>query len=89
MTPEETIAKAERCARLINDPDLLDAYAVVRQAIFNQIEQCPVRDTEALVKLRLMLKLLNDVRANLEQAVAEGKAEVFQLEEKRRFKLFR
>lgn len=89
MTPGQIIEKADRCQKLLDDPDLKDAFAIVKQAIFTKIEQCPVRDTEGAEKLRLMLKLLNDVRANLEQAVAEGKAEAFQLQEKRRFSIFR
>lgn len=89
MNPAKIIEKADRCQKLLDDPDLKDAFAIVRQAIFTNIEKCPIRDTEGAEKLRLMLKLLNDVRANLEQAVAEGKAEAFQLQEKRRFSLFR
>jgi hypothetical protein len=89
VSPEEAIAKAERVKRLVSDPDLADAFVQVRGAILDKIEQCPIRDTEGAEKLRLMLKLLNDVRANLTAAIEDGKMAQFQIEEKRRFKLFK
>jgi hypothetical protein len=53
-----------------------------------------MRDTEGAEKLRIMLKLLNDVRANLEGAISDGKVTQFRLsqdeqDKKRRFSLFR
>lgn len=88
MTPEETIDRATRVQHLLRNPDLSDAFSAVRQAILEKIEACPIRDTEGAEKLRMMLKLLNDVRANLDAAITDGKVVQFQLEEKRRFKLF-
>lgn len=89
MTPEQTIAKADRCKRLVEDPDLSEAFTQVRAAILEKIEACPIRDTEGAEKLRLMLKLLNDVRANLVAAIEDGKMAKFQIDEKRRFQLFK
>lgn len=81
MNNAETLARAERVNKLLNDPELLGAFASVREAIVTKIEQCPMRDTEGAEKLRIMLKLLNDVRANLEQAITDGKVINFRLQQ--------
>jgi hypothetical protein len=48
-----------------------------------------VNDAEGMVKVRLCLKLLNDVRANLESVIRDGKVEEFNLQEKKRLFSFR
>lgn len=58
---------------LLNDPILSEAFAGVREAILRQIEQAPIRDRDGVHELKLMLKLLADVRANLNKAVQDGK----------------
>ena len=80
--------------RLLDDPDLQSAFIEIRRVIFEKIEACPLRDTEGAEKLRIMLKLLNDVRDNLRQAISDGVVTEFRLtqdeqEKKRRFHLFR
>ena len=88
MSESQEIERGARAERLLKDPLLSEAFESVRQAIFAKIEETPLRDRDALHEWRLMLKLLRDVRANLEQAVQGGKYAAFRLEEKRRFKLF-
>lgn len=80
------IDRGNRAQALLDDETLQAAFANVREAILTQIEGCPIRDTEGAEKLRLMLKLLRDVKANLETAVSNGKiAEVELTQEKRRW----
>lgn len=86
--------RAQRAQAVMDNPAFKDAFAGVREAIIARIEQCPMRDTEGAERLRIMLKLLNDVRANLEQALADGKVAGLRLQEveetkKRRFAIFR
>jgi hypothetical protein len=82
--------RAAKAQRLLEDPTLTAGFEAVRQAIYAKIEDTPIRDTEGLTQLRIMLKLLRDVRANLETAVRDGKLAAVKLEqEKRRFALFR
>ncbi len=69
-TAERRAVKAEM---LLNDPELISAFESVRVSIFQRIEACPIRDKEALYDLRLMLKLLGDVKANLQSVVNTGK----------------
>lgn len=85
-----TIERADRAAKLLGDPVLSDAFAAVEKAIHDQWAATPLRDRDGAHELRLMLKLLRDVRANLERAVNDGKVETLLKEqEKRRFSLFR
>jgi hypothetical protein len=94
VSADEIIERGARVQRLLNDTDLKDAFASVREAIVAKIEACPMRDTEGAEKLRVMLKLLNDVRVNLEQAISDGRVTQLRVQEweqdkKRRFSLFR
>lgn len=69
---EQEIREGNAAKRLLEDETLDKAFKDVKQAIFEAIERCPIRDTEGLHELRLMLKLLVDVRSNLESAVEAG-----------------
>lgn len=83
MNDQEQLDRATKAKALLEDPELASAFADVRQAIFSAIEGCPLRDQEGLHEYRLMLKLLNDVRANLEQRVRDGKIVAFRLKEEK------
>lgn len=73
MKPEEVISTGARAMRLLEDPVLTQAFADVRLAIIERWEAAPIRDTEGKHELHLMLRLLTDVKANLELAVTNGK----------------
>lgn len=74
------LERAEKVQRLLKDPEIVAAFDNCKQAIFQKIEQTPIRDAEGLTQLRLCLKLLNDVKANLENVLNEGKAIEFNIE---------
>lgn len=77
-------------ARLLENPELAEAFANVREGILRKIEECPIRDTEGAERLRLMLKLLRDVRGNLDLAIQDGKVEQLRLsEDPQRFSIVR
>lgn len=83
------IERADKAQRILNDPIFVEAFENTRQAIFQKIEQTPLRDAEGLASLRLSLKLLQDVRANLTAILNDGKIEEYRLEEKKRLFSFR
>lgn len=83
MTEEERMERASKAAVLLANPMLTDGFDLVRKSIVEKWEQSPIRDKEGQHELKLMLKLLSDVRAALEQAVNDGKVIAF--EKKRRF----
>lgn len=61
-----------------------EGFALVRSAILERLEHWPLTDSGGAEQLRMMLKLLRDVRANFEQAVKDGKVAAFRLDEERR-----
>ena len=90
MTPEETVARGHSAQRLLADPLLTEGFELVRLAILSKIEEAPIRDRDGVHELKLMLKLLRDVRGNFEHAVQTGKLVEFRIqqeqqEKKRRF----
>lgn len=84
MTTEETLERANRAEKLVNDPMLSEAFETVRVTLLENIEAAPIRDSEGVHELRLMLKLLRSTRAYLEKAVRDGKIVVQRIEEARR-----
>lgn len=78
------IDRAQKAERILNDPEFIAAFAGTRQAIFEQIERTPLRDDEGLKHLRLCLKLLADVKANLTHVLNDGKVEEFHIEQQKR-----
>lgn len=78
MTKSE---RADRANRILQDEMFVEAFENTRQAIFSQIERTPIRDDEGLKHLRLCLKLLTDVRANLVAVLNDGKLDEFRMEQ--------
>ena len=94
MSDKEVLEKASKAERLLADPLLTESFDAIRMAILDKIEAAPVRDRDGVHELKLMLKLLRDVRGNLEQAVRDGKFVTLRTrsedeEKKRRFFNFR
>lgn len=87
MSLESDIDRGQRAKSLIENPMLHDAFALVAQAIHEAWEAAPVRDIEGQQILKLQLKLLGDVRANLERAIADGKLAALELDRRRKTNL--
>lgn len=85
MTLDEQVRRGAEAKRSLDDPAITKAFADTESAILQKWMACPVRDKEAQHELKLMHKLLGDVRANLEQAVSDGKlaAEELRITEQR------
>lgn len=83
------IERADKAQRILNDEIFKESFESVRLALLQKFEAAPVNDAEGMVKVRLCLKLLNDVRANLEAVIRDGKVEEFNIQEKKRLSLFR
>jgi hypothetical protein len=73
LTHEADITAGTRAQRLLEDEILTKAFADVRVAIVERWESAPIRDVEGQHELKLMLRVLSDVRSNLELAVHNGK----------------
>ena len=79
-------AKADRAERLINDPELQEAFAAVREKYRDMIEQTPLSsvDNQALHDVRKMLHLLREVEKHLHQVIQDGHLEDFRVMEQER-----
>lgn len=80
MALEADLERGARAARILADDTFTGAFDTVKQTIHEMWEACPIRDKEGAHELRLMLKLLGDVRGVLEAAVEDGKAAKAELE---------
>jgi hypothetical protein len=83
------IERAEKANRILNDEIFKESFESVRQALLQKFEAAPVGDADGIMKVRLCLKLLTDVRANLEAVLRDGKVEEFNIQEKKRLSIFR
>ena len=84
MTTSEVVAKASRCKKLLDDPDLQQAFQDVRNALHTQFDQIKPTDTEAMVKIKERLHLLESVEQNLKAAIRDGQLEIFRADEQER-----
>lgn len=87
MTIEADMDRANKAKVILDNPLYQESFDLVRQAIHEQWEATPVRDHEGAHELKLMLKLLGDVRANLERAIADGKIAALELDRRRKSNL--
>lgn len=81
MSLIEETQRGARAARLIADEAFRDAFDAVRNGIIERWEACPVRDKEGAHELKLMLKLLGDVKSVLEATIEDGKIASQKLDE--------
>ncbi len=79
--------RAQQAVAVVNNPAFKRGFEELAQAIHTQWENTPIRDHEGAHQLKLMLKLLGDVRANLERAIADGKVAAHELDQRRKLKL--
>jgi hypothetical protein len=82
MSDQDILDRAHKAQKLIDDPLLSEAFSAVRAAIYEGIEQTPIRDRDGLHEWRLMLKLLKDVKANLDEAVRSGQVVAFRTKQR-------
>lgn len=73
-------AKAEA---LLRDETYQNAVRSVREGIHIRWSASPITDVEGQHELRLMLKLLDDIEANIEEVVRTGKLAAVQIAEEK------
>jgi hypothetical protein len=86
MTAEQEYAKGQKADQLLANETFKDAMAKVRQGIFDKWAESPIRDTEGQHELKLMLKLLDDLEANIRSVANTGKLALKQIEHERTIK---
>lgn len=78
-TLQEQLDRGIKAQKLLADQLFNEAFQTVSNAIHDQWANCPMRDKEGAHELRVMLKILGDVRAVFECAVDDGKAAAAEL----------
>jgi hypothetical protein len=81
VTDGETLDRATKAKHVLDSPAYQQAWDDTRASIIALIEKTPLSDTETAEDLRRCLKLLRDVRANLEVTMKRGVAAQFNLEQ--------
>jgi len=85
MTDAEALDQALKAKAILESPVYQKAYENCRAAIITLMEKAPLSDTQGAEDLRRCLKLLRDVRSNMEAMMKSGVIVEFKLaEEKRR-----
>lgn len=84
MTPAQLIDRAGKAKAILDSPIYQESWDNTRAAIIALIEKAPLSDHQTAEDLRRCLKLLRDVRANLELAMNQGKLASFRLEEEKK-----
>ena len=86
MTPDEELRRGELARQVIENEIYAEAWQSVRDGIISAWESAPIRDKEGQNELKLMLKLLTDVRRNIETVMNTGKMAAVQIERESMFK---
>lgn len=81
MTLEADIGKGTRADQLLKSDIYRESVGKVRSGIIEQWAASPIRDTEGQIKLRLMLKLLDDIEQNIVSMANTGKLAAAQLQQ--------
>lgn len=86
MEPSEELIRGEQARQVVENAIYAEAWQSVRDGIIYAWESAPIRDKEGHNELKLMLKLLTDVRRNIETTMQTGKMAKIQIERESVFK---
>lgn len=78
LTKAQKIAKKNRIERLLDNKDLKEAFEAVDAALVKQFREIKPSDVEGIHTIKERLHILQSVKANLYQAIQDGKLEEFQ-----------
>lgn len=84
MSLEKDAEVGRQAEMLLDNPIYRDSMFAVRDAIITAWQASPIRDTEGQHELRLMLKLLGDLEANIKRVAETGKLAKLQIEQEKR-----
>lgn len=69
---ETEILRGERARQLLDEPLIVEAFALIEREYQEQWQNSPARDVEAREKLYLSLKCLHKVKAHLTHTMESG-----------------
>lgn len=80
----KAVDRGAKAQALLDSEMFNEAFSTVRELLLKRLEAWSFEDPVGAEKTRFMLKLLRDVRANIEQAAKDGKFSALRLEHERR-----
>ena len=86
MDTQTELDRGFKAQQLLDNEIYQESIQTVRDAIIAQWSESPIRDHEGQHELRLMLKLLNDLTANIKTVADTGKLAQIQVERESKFK---
>jgi hypothetical protein len=81
------LSRAQEARRLLDHPLLKEAFETEEKTVLEALAQC--HDTEQILKLHRAFVWGRRMKDRLQTHIETGKLAAFQLEEKRKFKLWR
>mgnify|MGYP001561026460 CR=1 FL=1 len=82
MTPTDLISKGEHAKRLLDDPVVTEALAVIERDIMEAFFTCPARDDEGRRQIQTNLRLARQFKGILLGAIERGRLAAHELREK-------
>ena len=83
MSLEQEAEQGRQASLLLDNPIYKDSIQAVREGIYTAWATCPIRDVEGQHELKLMLKLLNDLTANIQMVAQTGTLAKIEIERQR------
>lgn len=80
MDLQTELQRGEQARQVLESEIYAESWQAVRDGIISAWESAPIRDKEGANELKLMLKLLTDVRRNVETVMQTGKMAKIQIE---------
>lgn len=81
MELSEEVQRGDMATAVLENPIYAESWESVRNGIIAAWENAPIRDKEGQNELKLMLKVLTDVRKTVEQTMQTGKLARIQIEQ--------
>lgn len=76
--------RGNKAQEILDNELFKEAWQSVETALIQKWRDCPIRDKEGAHEIKLMLKLLDDVKGNIERVVESGKLAESRLQELKR-----
>ena len=81
MELSDELQRGDMAAAVLDNPIYAESWEMVRNGIIAAWENAPIRDKEGQNELKLMLKVLGDLRKTVEQTMQTGKLARIQIEQ--------
>ena len=85
MSEANTLSRASAAQRILDDPMVIDALAIIERDVIEAFCACPTRDLEGMRILQSNLRLARQFKGILQGAIERGKLASHELKERETF----